>query len=443
MKEYIKIAFILAFIFSFWFTPSSPFLVKWLTQSKDFTAEQVYEDLFPLWSYSQFALVPAGLFAQFVSFRALFVFGSLLSLASNAFLIWGDTMWWMRGSEIANGAAVGTFGIFLAYIYTAFPQERHQRITSFARAVTLIATTASSSTGQLIVDATHTVLVALYVSIGMGIANCLTSLFLPSPLSSSPPPSPGERKGDIQEDSQKQKNSAIITTDGAEDDPYVSLSPSPSSSSLRKHWRIFLANYNPSLLMWTGWSGACIAIHMLVLTYWQSVMNQINPNVNYNGYVSTVAYALAAAVTLIPTKIEPFLHRNSEYLLILMPILYGICLFLLSRESIIYLAYIWLILYHSLFEFALAVSSVQVARRTGKPKQFGIVFSLNMLVALIFQNITQVLVGKQVFDLSPTSQYEVYAFIFFGISVVCLIWLLWLKLARKQNPVVVEKYTLI
>ena len=34
----------------------------------------------------------------------------------------------MRGSEIANGAAVGTFGIFLAYIYTAFPEEKHQRI---------------------------------------------------------------------------------------------------------------------------------------------------------------------------------------------------------------------------------------------------------------------------------------------------------------------------
>ena len=34
----------------------------------------------------------------------------------------------MRGSEIANGAAVGTFGIFLAYIYTAFPEEKHQKI---------------------------------------------------------------------------------------------------------------------------------------------------------------------------------------------------------------------------------------------------------------------------------------------------------------------------
>ena len=41
-KEYIKIAFILLFIFSFWFTPSSPFLVKWLTQFKKFTSEQVY-----------------------------------------------------------------------------------------------------------------------------------------------------------------------------------------------------------------------------------------------------------------------------------------------------------------------------------------------------------------------------------------------------------------
>ena len=78
--------------------------------------------------------------------------------------------------------------------------------------------------------------------------------------------------------------------------------------------------------------------------------------------------------------------------------------------------------------------------RTGRPKQFGIVFSLNMLVALVFQNITQFLVGKQAFNLSPTSQYVVYAFIFFGISVGCLIWLLWLRFARKNSLVVVEKY---
>jgi len=252
---------------------------------------------------------------------------------------------------------------------------------------------------------------------------------------------------------EKQDDSIIITSDTTETE-YLPFSPSPPltlssppshslSASLRTHWHTFLDNYNPSLLIWTGWTGACLAIHMLVLTYWQSVMNQIDPNVNWNGYVSTVAYALAAAMTLIPTKIEPFLNRNAEYLLVIMPITYGVCLYLLSRETIIYLAYIWLIAYHSLFEFSLAVSSVQVARNTGKPKQFGIVFSLNMLIALVFQNITQVLVGKQVFNLSPTSQYAVYAFIFFGISVSCLFWLLWLKMKRKQNYVRVEKHPLI
>jgi hypothetical protein len=35
----------------------------------------------------------------------------------------------------------------------------------------------------------------------------------------------------------------------------------------------------------------------------------------------------------------------------------------LFEQNEIYLAYIWLIVYHSLFEFALAVSSVQVARK--------------------------------------------------------------------------------
>ncbi len=43
----------------------------------------------------------------------------------------------------------------------------------------------------------------------------------------------------------------------------------------------------------------CTAIHMLVLTYWQSVMYEIDPKVNYNGYqndLETMIMLVKAAI---------------------------------------------------------------------------------------------------------------------------------------------------
>jgi len=283
----------------------------------------------------------------------------------------------------------------------------------------------------------------LCISLASGIATCLISLFIPSPIEKGEPRNLW-RSLQIQSQVEVQESTTTIVQEtsyeqnlgkeqeeGGKDDPPLIPKETSPTFSFNDHWNKFRDNYNTPLVIWSIWSGMCIAVHMLVLTYWQSVMYEINPKVNYNGYVLTVAYAMAAAVTLIPTKIEPFLNRISDWLLALLPILYGTCLLLLSFETIIYLAYIWLILYHSLFEFMLAVSSVQIARRTGKSKQFGIVFSLSMVVALLFQNFLQLLVGKQALNFAPTLQYRFFAFAFFGISATCLAGKVWLFLKRK------------
>ena len=48
-----------------------------------------------------------------------------------------------------------------------------------------------------------------------------------------------------------------------------------------------------------------MAIHHLVLAYWQALFYDIEPSKGYNGYVNAIAYLLAAVAALLPTKIEP------------------------------------------------------------------------------------------------------------------------------------------
>jgi hypothetical protein len=292
--------------------------------------------------------------------------------------------------------------IFPSYLFSAFSEVYYQKLASYTRAANLVANTVSATAGQAVYSTTQTVYYLLCASVITGVVSSVLSAFLPK-----------QQQGPLSVDIQQQ-----YTTSKWE--------------ILKEQFKKAVANYNKPLIAWSCWAGVCMGIHVLILTYWQSLMYEIDPSVNYNGYVSTVAYLLAAAVALIPTRIESLLESHALWLLGISPIINGTMVLLWSLESNIYRAYIYFILYLSCY-FMHAVSAAQIAIKIGKPKQFGLVFSLNVLLTILFQNSLQFILGKNVLNFTPHTQYQYMAIILFIVGVVCLGVNVWIVVLKKRS----------
>lgn len=213
--------------------------------------------------------------------------------------------------------------------------------------------------------------------------------------------------------------------------------PSVSKKAEKLHWKdmkLLLKDVGKTykvhtVLKWSIWggkdaymkqltshSGLSLAIHHLVLTYWQSLFLEINKEASesYNGYVSASAYLLAACCALLPAKIEHLIPRLTSALLVASSIIDGLLLLVMSRNNHVLLSYCIFILYHCLFEFMWTIVNVQIAKHMPNFR-FGLIFSINTSAAMLFQTIIQFTVGSIALKLDIREQ-----FIFFGSCLLAL-----------------------
>jgi len=173
---------------------------------------------------------------------------------------------------------------------------------------------------------------------------------------------------------------------------------------------ILITYKNLSVLKWSIWSGMWIAVHHLVITYWQSLFAEIDAEKSkeFNGYMNAVSYLLAACCALIPTRIEKFIGPLSSAFLIVFPIINCFLLVGMAMSRHIFLNYAFYILYHSIYEFMGPIASVQIAKYMPTIR-FGIVFSLNTTLAMLIQTIIQFTVGSKGLKLDIKNQFYFYA----------------------------------
>jgi len=110
-------ACVFAFGFLASFKPSEPFLVPYLTGIKNLTIDsvclfhvsyvdefQVNDQIFPVWTYSYLAfLLPLGIFAELLSYKAVLLFGWCARLTTRLMLLFGTTVIQMQVMQIAFG----------------------------------------------------------------------------------------------------------------------------------------------------------------------------------------------------------------------------------------------------------------------------------------------------------------------------------------------------
>jgi len=367
------------FAFLFTFQPSQPFLVEFFVKEKGLTATQVYQEIFPIWTYSYFGcLFLLGILSEWVNYKLAIFLGVCGNLITISILIASSNWILLQLEQFTVAIGSASFVILSSFAYHSVSEEFYQKITSSIRGSYLAGSVISAVLGQVLVS--HVSLpILFYISLG----TMITAGFL-----------------------------SLIFTNNVKKISTVESIPWKSFQAVCKE----LVNTYTStvVLKWSIWGGLSLAIHHLVIMYWQSLFYETNSVQDYNGYVSAIAYSLAAVAALLPTRIEPQIETLQQILLIIFPLFGGAFLIGMSQTSLIFVDYALLVLYHCFFEFMAAITGAQIAKSMPSVR-FGLVFSLNTIATMLFQTIIQFIIGKQVLNLSIHQQ-----FLFHGCCLISL-----------------------
>eukprot|EP00211_Chloroparvula_japonica_P015096 CAMPEP_0119119420 /NCGR_PEP_ID=MMETSP1310-20130426/922_1 /TAXON_ID=464262 /ORGANISM="Genus nov. species nov., Strain RCC2339" /LENGTH=228 /DNA_ID=CAMNT_0007108859 /DNA_START=161 /DNA_END=843 /DNA_ORIENTATION=+ len=177
--------------FLMYFKPASPYLVDFLNEEKGFSTEQIYEDIFPVWTYGQlFFMLLFGVaveFVPYVGYRGIISFGALAYLSESLFFLFCSSLALMQVCELAVAAGVASIQIFSAYSYTVVDHEYYQRVTSYTRTSFLLGTVSSSLLGQFLVLFTSVEYSTLYyLHLGTSAVALVLTFFFP--VGKIPPP---------------------------------------------------------------------------------------------------------------------------------------------------------------------------------------------------------------------------------------------------------------
>jgi hypothetical protein len=155
------------------FKPSEPFLVLFFVNEKNVTKTQViyhiiainpiiiiqvYEDIFPIWTYSYFLC----LLTEYIGYKFSILLGILGNIITIIILLLTNDFFLLQLEQVTIGMASASFIILSSFLYNAVPSIYYQKITSLMKSCYLIGTVTSAMLGQLLLKYTNVTLMALF-----------------------------------------------------------------------------------------------------------------------------------------------------------------------------------------------------------------------------------------------------------------------------------------
>lgn len=112
------------------FRPSEPYITPYLIDDIGLGAEAVNESIYPVWTYSYFALLlPVGLIGEMIGYRPMVIIQMISLLATYIILIWCSGLRWMQFMQVTFGFASAVQScIFYTYIYTCCEPRYYHRV---------------------------------------------------------------------------------------------------------------------------------------------------------------------------------------------------------------------------------------------------------------------------------------------------------------------------
>lgn len=407
--------------------PSEPFLTQYLVGPwKNLTTDQVYSEIFPVWTYSYLALlVVVFLVTDFLLYKPVIVFEGICYIMTWCVLIWGQGVAAMQGVEFLYAAATATQIAYNTYIYAQVPLSKFQVVTAYTQAALLTGRCVAGILGQVLVATGLCDYYTLnFISLAFVSAATVVACFLPS-VSQSIYFHRGKPREDdkVQDELNSQRTPDIkdvhqITTEDSDSEPEWTL-----TSVYRLLWIDFKASFsNAYMLKWSLWWAFAMCGYFQVLNYiqplWETVTYSSGATNIYNGAVEAL-HTLLSALAIVAIGYTPVnWSRYGEPVIAVISLFEGAMLYIAGTSNKLWVTYVTYMAFCITYSVLITIASSEVAKGL-KQDSYGLVFGINTFLALFFQTILTLIVADSAgLALTPPDQFKVYGGYYVVLGVV-------------------------
>ncbi|XP_067844115.1 reduced folate transporter [Heptranchias perlo] len=394
--------------------PAESFITPYLLgPDKNFTREQVTNEITPVLSYSYMSvLVPVFLLTDYLRYKPVLILQSLSHIAIWLLLLFGTTVLQMQFMEFFYGITMAARVAYSSYIFTLVTPQLYQKVASYSRSSVLMGVFVSSVLGQLFVSLGGVPFYTLnYISLGFVIFAFTLTLFLKRP----------KRTMFF--------NRQTLTTNGAipsEADAMhaisVTLVNEKQKAPQRWHWResalvkmiLELKDTvrSPRLKLWSLWWIFNSTGYYLVVYYVQILWDNIYPSREnrgvYNGGVDAAATLLGAIASFSAGHVTLRWSLWAELVIFSITALQAGLLFLMNTTTNIWVCYVGFVLFRSSHQLLVPIAIFQIATSLTK-ELCALVFGMNTFIATILKTIITVIIAdKRGLGLHVNNQFYFY-----------------------------------
>ncbi|KAM7365512.1 hypothetical protein PAMP_016432 [Pampus punctatissimus] len=344
--------------------PGEPFITPYLLSlEKNFTREQVTNEVTPVLTYSYMAvLVPAFLLTDLLRYKPVLIIQGISQVAVWLILLLGSSLIEMQFMEFFYGITMACRVAYSSYIFSLVTPLLYQRVAGYSRTSVLLGVFTSSVLGQLcksVGEVSYYTLNA--ISLGFVSFGLLLSLCLPWP----------KRSLFFNRNEEQRELAASVATESELDkmNPKEGGSSSAAPPCSASRWRdsVFVQMLlevrnvvkTPNLRLWSLWWVFNSTGYYLVLFYvhilWDKVYPASENKKVYNGGVEAVSTLLSAATSFIAGFVKIRWNIWSELVIGIITAMQAGLLLLMGNTHNIWVCYISYILFRSFYQFLFLV----------------------------------------------------------------------------------------
>eukprot|EP00050_Salpingoeca_kvevrii_P011102 m.12729 g.12729 ORF g.12729 m.12729 type:complete len:915 (-) comp3257_c0_seq2:161-2905(-) len=361
-SEALRASLLMALVgFFFSLQPSEPYLTKYLEQDKHISDHDLDKYVWPSDTYASFALLlPIGIIAELVGYRATIGVGLVLREATRLILLFGDGVAWMSIMQVTYAAATGINTVYFAYVFMVLDASHFQRGTAIVHAAIHAGNALGSALAQLLVSYTSAgdhLRVLFYISWGCTTLGLVFFVVL----------LPKQRR-----------------------QPPVSLARVVLQRGISATWAEVRLMYSSGLtvILWTLWWIFGFGAAKMINNYYQNQFLEIDPNITQLGTIEAIMEVVAVLGSLVPLamrSMQPGQHFDAAHwsalFLFVSSFVQGAA-YLLSTmlQSSVYYSFAFNIIALGLFALQYALGTALIALCISSPR-YVLVFALNSFVA--------------------------------------------------------------
>lgn len=407
--------------------PAESFITPYLLgPDKNFTREQVTNEITPVLSYSYMSvLVPIFLMTDYLRYKPVLILQSVSHVAICLLLLFGTTVLQMQFMEFFYGITMAARIAYSSYIFTLVTPKSYQKVASYSRSSVLLGVFVSSVLGQLFVSLGDMAFCTLnYISLGFVTFAFTLTLFLKRP----------KRTMFFNRRALEANGAAMYEVDAMQPTSITLVSQKPKAPR-RWDWRqtalvkmmVELKNTvrSPRLKLWSLWWVFNSTGYYLVVYYVQILWDNLSPSREnrgiYNGGVDAVATLLGAIASFSAGHVTLRWSLYAELVIFIITALQAGLLFLMNTTSNIWICYMGFVLFRSSHQLLVPIAIFQIAASLSK-ELCALVFGLNTFLATILKTIiTLIIADKRGLGLHVNNQFFFYIGYFSLLAVIYLV----------------------